>query len=83
MWLTAGTRMPFYGDPDYRVSVIASVKARFGGAPVDVTVFESWGLFEVYLGSVEDLYELGKLPLVGFVRPSVDRELLSGPRVVV
>ncbi len=83
MWFTMEARVPYHGDPDYRGSVVNSIKVRFGDVPVDVTIFESWGRLEVELESVEDGYNLGRLPLVGFVRPSVDRGILSGPRVVV
>lgn len=82
MWLRAEGRMPYHDDSDYRASVVASIKQAFGDVPVDVTLFETWGIFEVQLG-YERASELAALPLVGSVRSAVDRDMMLGPRTVV
>ena len=82
MWLRAVPRMPYYDDPDYRASVVASIKQRFGNVPVDVTLFEAFGIFDVQLDRQLES-ELSALPLIGRVYPAVDREMTLGSRTVI
>lgn len=83
MWLRAECRLPYYADPDYRDSVVRSIKQRFGDVPVEVQYFESWGVFEVYLGEPNAEEALAALPLIGPVRRAVDREMCLGVPVTM
>lgn len=83
MWFRALGRMPYHDDPDYRDSVVASIKRGLGNVPVDVTLFPEYGIFEVRVTSLEEAESLARLPLVGRVYSAVDREMLCGPRTVV
>lgn len=78
----SSTADAYYDDPDYRASVVASIKQKFGDVPVDVTLFADFGIFEVQLDWQRES-ELAALPLVGRVYSAVDREMISTPRTVV
>jgi hypothetical protein len=81
-WLQATCRLPYHQDPDYRDSLVNSIKQQFGNVPVDITYLESWGSVDVALG-YESMDALFNLPLIGQVRTAVDREMFLGTRTVV
>lgn len=83
MWFRATGRLPYHEDADFRDSVVASIKRDIGPVPVDVTLFPVYGIFEVQVATSEEAEALAQLPLVGQVRPAIDREMLCGPRTVV
>jgi hypothetical protein len=82
MWFTFEARMPYYGDSDYLDSLVTSVKQRLGNVPIDITSFEYNGTIEVNV-SQEVAIELSRLPQVGLVYSSGDREMLCSPRTYV
>lgn len=82
MWFRATGRLPYHEDPDYRDSVVASIKRCMGPVPVDVTLFPVYGIFEVCVETLEAAEALARLPLVGRVHSAVDREMLCGVRVI-
>jgi hypothetical protein len=84
MWFKLHCRLPYQGDPDYRLMLVASIKAVLGSdVPVDVTLLQDYGSVEVDT-SYEGAAILQRLQCVGGeVRPSVDREMLGSPRTIL
>lgn len=72
MWYRVTPRMPYHGDPDYRDAVVKSIRVAFGDVPMETRFFSEWGILEVNVDSGETLTNL---PLIGSVRPAVDREM--------
>lgn len=82
MWFRTRPKMPYHADPDYRDSVVDSIKQTLGDVPVDVTLLETYGVLEVDIDPAQEEL-LTSLPLLGLVVRSVDRDFVTGPRVVV
>mgnify|MGYP001344711184 CR=1 FL=1 len=83
MWFKFHCRLPYHGDPDYRLMLVASIKAALGSdVPVDVTLLQDYGSVEVDT-SYEGAVVLQRLQGVGEVQPSVDRAMLVGPRTIL
>jgi hypothetical protein len=84
MWFKAQCRLPYQGDPDYRLLLVAKIKAVLGSdVPVDVTLLQDYGSVEVDT-SYEGAAVLQRLQCVGGeVLPSIDRAMLVSPRTIL
>lgn len=76
MWFEVKLRHPYHHDPDYRDSLVKSIKDALGDVSVDITLLELWGRVDVQVASLQDVSTLSSLPLVGKVRSSVDRGII-------
>lgn len=82
MWYSIKCELPYSGDFDYRLALIASVKSALNTATVDVTLLETYGILEIDTDDAGAL-AVSKLPMIGKIKASIDREMLAGPRIYI
>jgi hypothetical protein len=84
MWYYAHLRLPYQDDPDYRDSIVAAIRSVLSDAPIDITLLGN-GYRRVEVDTDEaGARVLGeRLDQFTMFRPSVDRGMLAGERVIV
>ena len=75
MWFQAKTTLPYYSDPDYRDTLVKSIKTALGDVPIDVTLFRDYGLIQVDTDNAGAV-ALSRLNLTE-VKHAVDRGIIS------